>query len=161
MKAAIAALGHDPDKLEVLLGQLVNLVINNEQVRMGKRSKMITLEDLIDEVGPDATRYWMIMRSIDTTLDFDVELAKSKTDDNPVFYVQYAHARACSILRNVLNEQTDKETGETVKALLSDEEFKAIDKDTDLTAIWTDENSLSATRKLILKLEEFKSLIIE
>ena len=122
MKASIDALGHDSNKFEVLLGQLVNLVIDNEQVRMGKRSKMITLEDLINEVGVDATRYWMIMRSIDTTLDFDVELAKSKTDDNPVFYVQYAHARACSILRNVLKEQIDPETKVTREALMTKEE---------------------------------------
>ena len=159
MKASIAALGHDPDKLEVLLGQLVNLVINNEQVRMGKRSKMITLEDLIEEVGTDATRYWMIMRSIDTTLDFDVELAKSKTDDNPVFYVQYAHARACSILRNVLKTQVDPETNEVIPAPMTEEEYKSINKNIDLTPIWADENSASATKKLILRLEEFKHII--
>ena len=100
MKASIEALGDDPEKLEVLLGQLVNIVLDGEAVRMGKRKNMVTLEDLIDEVGVDATRYWMIIRSIDTTLDFDIELAKSKTDENPVFYVQYAHARACSIFRN-------------------------------------------------------------
>ncbi|MCQ2565169.1 MAG: arginine--tRNA ligase, partial [Clostridia bacterium] len=83
IRAAIDALGYNSDNLEVLLGQLVNLVINNEQVRMGKRTKMITLEDLINDVGVDATRYWMIFRSIDTTLDFDVDLAKSKTDEMP------------------------------------------------------------------------------
>ena len=109
IKASIEALGDNPDKLEVLLGQLVNLVIKGEQVRMGKRKNMITLEDLIDEVGVDATRYWMILRSIDTTLDFDIELAKSKTDENPVFYVQYAHARACSIFRNAVNERVNTE----------------------------------------------------
>ena len=159
MKASIAALGHDPDKLEVLLGQLVNLVINNEQVRMGKRSKMITLEDLIDEVGTDATRYWMIMRSIDTTLDFDVELAKSKTDDNPVFYVQYAHARACSILRNVLKEQINQDTKEILPAPMSETEFDSVNKDTDLSSLWSDEASQKASQKLILKLEEYKHII--
>ena len=159
MKASIAALGHDPDKLEVLLGQLVNLVINNEQVRMGKRSKMITLEDLIEEVGTDATRYWMIMRSIDTTLDFDVELAKSKTDDNPVFYVQYAHARACSILRNVLKEQINQDTKETMPAPMSEAEFNSINNETNLSSLWLDEVSLKATKKLILKLEEYKHII--
>ena len=97
VKASIEALGYNPDKLEVLLGQLVNLVINGNEVRMGKRKNMVTLEDLIDEVGVDATRFWMAMRNIDTTLDFDIELAKTKSDENPVFYVQYAHARACSI----------------------------------------------------------------
>lgn len=159
IKASIASLGHNPDMLEVLLGQLVNLVIDNEQVRMGKRSRMITLEDLIEEVGTDATRYWMIMRSIDTTLDFDVELAKSKTDDNPVFYVQYAHARACSILRNVLKEQIDTENKTTKPAPLSQAEFDLINQNTELSNIWGEENSINATRKLILKLEEYKNVI--
>lgn len=104
VKASIEALGYEPDKLEVLLGQLVNLVIDGNEVRMGKRKNMVTLEDLIDEVGVDATRFWMSMRNIDTTLDFDIELAKKNSDENPVFYVQYAHARACSILRNVISE---------------------------------------------------------
>ena len=159
MKASIDALGHDSNKFEVLLGQLVNLVINNEQVRMGKRSKMITLEDLIDEVGVDATRYWMIMRSIDTTLDFDVELAKSKTDDNPVFYVQYAHARACSILRNVLKEQIDRETNKTFPAPMTKDEFDLIDESIDLSNLWQDEKAYEATKKLILKIEEYKHII--
>ena len=159
MKAAIAALGHDPNKLEVLLGQLVNLVINNEQVRMGKRSKMITLEDLIDEVGVDATRYWMILRSIDTTLDFDVELAKSKTDENPVFYVQYAHARACSILRNVLKTQTDPDTKEEIKAPITETEFNSVNESSDLSRLWEETDSYNATKKLILKLEEYKHII--
>ena len=88
MRASIEALGYDGDKLEVLLGQLVNLIVDGEQMRMGKRKKMLTLGDLIDEVGVDATRFWMIMRSIDTTLDFDVDLAKSSNDENHVFYVQ-------------------------------------------------------------------------
>ena len=159
MKASIDALGHDSNKFEVLLGQLVNLVIDNEQVRMGKRSKMITLEDLIDEVGVDATRYWMIMRSIDTTLDFDVELAKSKTDDNPVFYVQYAHARACSILRNVLKEQIDSETKQTQNAPMTKEEFDLINANIDLSTLWSEDNANDATKKLVLKIEEYKHII--
>ena len=112
VKASIEALGYDPNKLEVLLGQLVNLVVNGEEVRMGKRKNMVTLDDLIEEVGIDATRYWMEMRNIDMTLDFDIELAKRSTDENPVFYVQYAHARVCSILRNAINERLNAETGE-------------------------------------------------
>ena len=159
MKASIDALGHDSNKFEVLLGQLVNLVVDNEQVRIGKRSRMITLEDLIDEVGVDATRYWMIMRSIDTTLDFDVELAKSKTDDNPVFYVQYAHARACSILRNVLKEQIDAETKNSHPALMTKEELNSINENIDLTALWSEDKSNEATKKLILKIEEYKHII--
>lgn len=157
VKASIEALGYNPDKLEVLLGQLVNLVINGNEVRMGKRKNMVTLEDLIDEVGVDATRFWMAMRNIDTTLDFDIELAKTNSDENPVFYVQYAHARACSIIRNATTDKVDTETGKTIPAVLSPDEFEK------LTANF-DKNLMSLTmkeaRKLILKLEEFKSLIV-
>ena len=162
MRGAIEALGYNPDSLEVLLGQLVNLVMNGEQVRMGKRTKMITLDDLIDEVGVDATRYWMIMRSIDTTLDFDVELAKSKTDENPVFYVQYAHARACSILRHAQSEKIDvisnKVEEAPTKAL--DEKFKSM-QSSNFEILWTcdDEKAKEITKKLILKLEEYKYII--
>lgn len=157
VKASIEALGYDPNKLEVLLGQLVNLVINGNEVRMGKRKNMVTLEDLIDEVGVDATRFWMSMRNIDTTLDFDIELAKTKSDENPVFYVQYAHARACSIIRNAINDRIDTESGKTIPAVLSEAEFNNLisNFDKDLMAL-----TMSEARKLVLKLEEFKSLIV-
>lgn len=156
VKASIEALGYDPNKLEVLLGQLVNLVINGNEVRMGKRKNMVTLEDLIDEVGVDATRFWMSMRNIDTTLDFDIELAKTKSDENPVFYVQYAHARACSIIRNATQEKIDTETGKTLPAVLSEEEFNKLISNFDKNTVAL---SIKEARKLILKLEDFKSLI--
>lgn len=157
VKASIEALGYNPDKLEVLLGQLVNLVINGEQTRMGKRKNMITLDDLIEEVGVDATRFWMCMRDIDNTLDFDIELAKKSTDENPVFYVQYAHARACSILRNAVNDRKDTQTGETIKAPLTQEELDNLINNFDKNLI---ENDIDSAKKLILKLEEFKSTIV-
>lgn len=157
VKASIEALGYDPNKLEVLLGQLVNLVINGNEVRMGKRKNMVTLEDLIDEVGVDATRFWMAMRNIDTTLDFDIELAKTNSDENPVFYVQYAHARACSIIRNATNDRVDTESGKTIPAVISKDDFEKLTSN-------FGKNLMSLTmkeaRKLILKLEEFKSLIV-
>lgn len=100
MKAAVQALGYPADKLEIIIGQLVSLYRGGEPVRMSKRTgEMVTLDEVIDEVGPDAARYFLVMRSSDTPLDFDLELAKKETADNPVFYVQYAHARICSILR--------------------------------------------------------------
>ena len=100
MKAAVQALGYPADKLEIIIGQLVSLYRDGEPVRMSKRTgEMVTLDEVIDEVGPDAARYFLVMRSSDTPLDFDLELAKKETADNPVFYVQYAHARICSILR--------------------------------------------------------------
>lgn len=161
VRASIEALGHDPNKLEVLLGQLVNLIINGEEVRMGKRRKMVTLDDLIEEVGVDATRFWMIMRSIDTTLDFDIELAKTASDENPVFYVQYAHARACSILRNITNERTNPQTGEKLPIIMTqdkvDELVNNVSED-NLTPLFDGEIA-DLSRKLILKLEDFKNVI--
>lgn len=156
VKASIEALGYDPNKLEVLLGQLVNLVINGNEVRMGKRKNMVTLEDLIDEVGVDATRFWMSMRNIDTTLDFDIELAKTKSDENPVFYVQYAHARACSILRNAIEEKINTETGETTPAPLTKAEFDELVNNYSAETITP---TIETAKKLILKLEEYKSMI--
>ena len=160
MKAAIDALGYSSEKLEVLLGQLVNIIENGEAVRMGKRKKMVTLEELVDEVGVDATRYWMLMRSIDTTLDFDVELAKTKSDQNPVFYAQYAHARCCSILRKAQENRADIETKEVLKPYISKEEFNNLAKEHDVTRLFDDdEKSDNATKRLVLKLEEFKSIV--
>ena len=156
VKASIEALGYEPDKLEVLLGQLVNLVIDGNEVRMGKRKNMVTLEDLIDEVGVDATRFWMSMRNIDTTLDFDIELAKKNSDENPVFYVQYAHARACSILRNVISEKLNTETGEKSPAPMSEAELKQLISSFKADMVLP---TIDTARHLILKLEEYKSVI--
>ncbi len=156
VKASLEALGYDPDKLEILLGQLVNLVINGNEVRMGKRKNMVTLEDLVDEVGVDATRFWMSMRNIDTTLDFDIELAKTNTDENPVFYVQYAHARACSILRNVVAEKINTETGEKTLAPMNEDELSTLLNDFDSSKVLP---TIDTAKKLILKLEEYKSVI--
>lgn len=157
VKASLEALGYDPNKLEILLGQLVNLVVDGNEVRMGKRKNMVTLEDLVDEVGVDATRFWMSMRNIDTTLDFDIELAKKSTDENPVFYVQYAHARACSIIRNALNDRIDSKTGDKIPAVMSEADFDLLLDNFDKSLLC---NTLTEARKLILKLEEFKHLII-
>lgn len=156
VKASIEALGYDPNKLEVLLGQLVNLVINGNEVRMGKRRNMVTLEELIDEVGVDATRFWMCMRNIDTTLDFDIELAKTASDENPVFYVQYAHARLCSILRHVISEKLNTETGEKTPAPMTEDEYNQAISVVDYEAM---KKAIPTAKKLILKLEEFKSMI--
>lgn len=162
MKAAIDALGYDSNNLEVLLGQLVNIIQDGAAVRMGKRKKMVTLDELVDEVGVDATRFWMLMRSIDTTLDFDVDLAKQKNDQNPVFYVQYAHARACSILRKAAETRIDTESGESLPPYIDANELKeVISGDTPIGRLYDDgdEKSIEATRKLILRLEEFKNTV--
>ena len=105
MKAAVAALGHE-GQLDVVIGQLVNLFRNGEAVRMSKRTgEMVTFEELLDEVGADAARYWFLRRNTDQPVDFDIELARQQSADNPVFYVQYAHARICSILRKAAGDE--------------------------------------------------------
>lgn len=99
VKAALTALGHDPHALQVPLIQLVALFRGGEPVRMGKRSgNYVTLEELYEEVGVDATRYFYLARKSDQHLDFDLDLAKSQSVDNPVYYIQYAHARICRVL---------------------------------------------------------------
>jgi arginyl-tRNA synthetase len=100
MKAAIEALGYGKDALEVEIIQLVHLFQNGEKMKMSKRTgKAVTMRDLMEEVGLDAVRYFFAMRSGDTHLDFDMDLAVSQSNENPVFYAQYAHARICSMLR--------------------------------------------------------------
>lgn len=102
MKAALMALGYDPEMLQVILMQLVRLYSGGEIVRMSKRTgQFITLEELVEEVGRDAARYFFVMRSPDSHLDFDLDLARSTSNENPVYYIQYAHARICSVFRQL------------------------------------------------------------
>lgn len=99
VKAAVQALGYPADQVEIIIGQLVNLYRRGEQVRMSKRTgEMVTFEELLEEVGRDVARYIFLTRSTDSPLDFDIELAKEQSQENPVYYVQYAHARISSIL---------------------------------------------------------------
>jgi arginyl-tRNA synthetase len=101
VKAAAAALGDDPDAVEVLLGQLVSLVKDGKPVRMSKRAgTVVTMEDMVDAVGVDAARYALIRSSVDSTLEIDLDLLNARVRANPVFYVQYAHARICRVLEN-------------------------------------------------------------
>lgn len=100
MKAAMQALGKNKDQLEVDIIQMVRLVDNGEEVKMSKRTgNAVTIRELCEEVGVDATRYFFVQRALDTHLDFDLHLAKKQSNENPVYYAQYAHARICSILR--------------------------------------------------------------
>ncbi len=101
LKAAAAALGDDPDVVEVLIGQMVNLVSEGKPVRMSKRAgTVITMEDLVEAVGVDAARYELTRYSVDSPVDIDLDLLRKHTNENPVFYVQYAHARLASLQRN-------------------------------------------------------------
>lgn len=100
VKASLSALGFDAEKLDVRLLQMVRLLRGGQMVKLSKRTgQTITLSELIEEVGTDAARYFFVMRSMDSQLDFDMDLATSQSNDNPVYYIQYAHARICSVLR--------------------------------------------------------------
>ena len=105
VKASISALGHDPEKLEILLVQFANLYRGGEKVAMSTRSgSFVTLEELRHEVGNDAARFFYVLRKSEQHMDFDLDLAKSKTNENPVFYIQYAHARICSVLKQAQSQ---------------------------------------------------------
>ncbi len=101
LKAAAAAMGYDPERIEVLIGQLVNLVKDGKPVRMSKRAgTVITLDDLVEAVGVDAARYSLVRSSVDTSIDLDLDLLAQASNENPVYYVQYAHARLSAIARS-------------------------------------------------------------
>ena len=121
VKAAMQALGHDPEQLTVLLLQMVSLYRDGELVKMSKRTgQSVTLNELIEEVGTDAARYFFLMRSLDSQLDFDLDLAKKRSNENPVYYIQYAHARICSIFRQA--DEAGLQLGEAPQLALLTEE---------------------------------------
>ena len=112
LKAAAAALGDDPDTVEVLIGQMVNLVRDGQPVRMSKRAgTVITLDDLVEAIGVDAARYSLIRSSVDTPIDIDLALWSSASNENPVYYVQYAHARLSALARNAAELGLIPDTG--------------------------------------------------
>lgn len=116
MKGAMAALGLEPDALEVIIMQLVRLIRNGEVTRMSKRKgQSYSLADLVEEVGKDAARFFFNLRSADTHFEFDLDLAVEKSNENPVYYVQYAHARICSILRQLKEENIEFPEMDSVK----------------------------------------------
>ena len=129
MKAAVGSLGYKPEQLEVLILQMVSLYRNGELVKMSKRTgQSVTLNELIEEVGTDAARFFFIMRSIDSQLDFDLTLATEKSSDNPVYYVQYAHARICSILRQIADENIAIDEKAPLASLTAEVEINLIKK---------------------------------
>jgi arginyl-tRNA synthetase len=140
MKAACAALGY-PGQLDVVIGQLVTLLRDGEIVRMSKRTgEMVTFEELLDEVGADAARYFFLRRSTDQPLDFDIGLAKEQSSENPVYYVQYAHARICSILRKAAGMPDATEPADVTAG-------RVVPVDADLSLL-TDPAELTLLRKL-------------
>lgn len=129
MKAAVGSLGYKPEQLEVLILQMVSLYRNGELVKMSKRTgQSVTLNELIEEVGTDAARFFFIMRSIDSQLDFDLTLATEKSSDNPVYYVQYAYARICSILRQIAEENIAIDENAPLTSLTAEVEINLIKK---------------------------------
>lgn len=127
VKASIGALGHKPDKLEILLVQFANLYRGGQKVQMSTRSgSFVTLEDLRKEVGNDAARFFYILRKSEQHMDFDLDLAKSKTNENPVFYIQYAHARICSVFRQANEKGFESNLEDANLSLLTEEVEKNI-----------------------------------
>ena len=130
--AGVRALGYDADSVKVVIHQFVTLMRDGQQVKMSKRAaNFVTLDELIDEVGPDAVRFFFLMRSISSHLEFDLNLAKEQSDKNPVYYVQYAHARIASILRfarseGIVNEQREKPGATTFDLLKEPEEIALV-----------------------------------
>ena len=148
--SACEALGY-PGRFEVLLGQLVNLLRNGEAVRMSKRKgTMVTFDELLEEVGPDATRYTLVSKSANQMIDFDIEAVKRQDNTNPVYYVQYAHARICSILRRAAGLTYE----EAIELGMDEVAARAVGSEPDVSLLTDDtENALAR------KLSEFGSLI--
>ncbi|MBQ3329260.1 MAG: arginine--tRNA ligase, partial [Eggerthellaceae bacterium] len=131
-EAMMEAWGY-PGMLEVVLGQLVNLLRDGEPVRMSKRTgEMVTFEELVDEVGVDDTRFLMLSRSSDQMIDFDIEVAKKQDASNPVYYVQYAHARICSILRKAAGDDTAAADELATRIVPTDADLSLITYDSEL-----------------------------
>ena len=129
VKAAMSALGFNADNLKILLLQMVSLYRGGELVKMSKRTgESITLRELMEEVGTDAARYFFLMRSIDSQLDFDLDLAKKQSSENPVYYIQYAHARICSIFRQAEENNLHIADAPKFNLLKTDAEIDLINK---------------------------------
>jgi arginyl-tRNA synthetase len=127
--AGIRALDYDDSKIKVLIHQFVTLYQGDEKVKMSTRkANFITLDELLDEVGTDVTRWFFLMRSMDSHLNFDLILAKTQSDENPVYYNQYAHARICSILRNAEKKKIEYYNKKTLKKLEHESEYLLIKK---------------------------------
>ena len=129
VKASMAALGHDPEELTVLLLQMVSLYRDGTLVKLSKRTgETVTLRELMEEVGVDAARYFFLMRSLDSQLDFDLDLATKKSNENPVYYIQYAHARISSIFRQADEAGIAVRDGAELELLTDETEIALIKK---------------------------------
>lgn len=154
MKAAIEALGYDRDKLEVEVIQMVNLLRNGEKVKMSKRTgNAVTLRELVEEVGLDAVRYNFAMRAGDTHLDFDLDLAIKQSNENPVYYAQYAHARICSILRQA-EEKGFKPSTDGLDTLSTEKDIEVLKKVGDFPQVVADAAKARAPHRITNYIQE-------
>ena len=154
MKAAIEALGYGKDKLEVIVAQMVHLYKDGERMMMSKRTgKAVTLRELVEEVGLDAVRYFFVMRSGDAQMDFDLDLAVSHSNENPVYYAQYAHARISSILRQA--EELKMTANAAGAALLtSEKEIDLLKKIGDFPSLVADSARMRAPHRVATYIQE-------
>ncbi|SER64146.1 arginine--tRNA ligase [Salisediminibacterium halotolerans] len=149
MKAAVQALGYQEDQLKVEIIQMVNLFENGEKVKMSKRTgNAVTMRDLMEEVGIDATRYFFAMRAPDTHLDFDLGLAKSESNENPVYYVQYAHARLCTMLRQGKAKGVEPDQAANLELLISEKEQDLMKKVGEFPEVVTDSANKRAPHRI-------------
>ena len=154
MKAAIEALGYKREKLEVSVIQMVQLYKDGEKMKMSKRTgKAVTMRELVEEVGLDAVRYFFGMRSGDSHMDFDLDLAVSQSNENPVYYAQYAHARICSILRSA-ETQGMKASTDSLELLQSEKELDLLKKIGDLPQVIADAAKLRAPHRVATYIQE-------
>ena len=157
MKAAIEALGYDRETLEVSIIQMVQLYKDGEKMKMSKRTgKAVTMRELVELVGLDAVRYFFAMRSGDSHMDFDLDLAVSQSNENPVYYSQYAHARICSILRQA-DEQGFTASMENLDLLTSEKEFDVLKKIGDFPQVIADAAKLRAPHRVTTYIQELAS----
>lgn len=154
MKAAIQALGYDRDTLEVEVAQMVQLYKDGEKFKMSKRTgKAVTLRELVEEVGLDAVRYFFAMRSGDSQMDFDLDLAVSNSNENPVYYAQYAHARICSILRQAEEQQLNAST-DNLTLLQDEKELELLKKIGEFPKLVSDAARLRAPHRITTYIQE-------
>lgn len=163
IKGGLAALGQDPSRLEIILLQLVSLSKNGQEVKMSKRKgDIVTMRELIEEVGVDAFRYFLVENQANNRMVFDLELASKQEKDNPVYYIQYAHARCSSILRNLCGPRIDQASGKELAPLISEQELadwvKHFQQDHSIFAkafAQCDIESTQSSKALILSLANF------
>ena len=160
MEAAIQALGYEKDQFEVKIIQMVNILEKGETLRMSKRSgNAVPLYQLIKDVGVDAARYFFVARSNDSQLDFDTELAKSKSNENPVYYVQYAHARICTMLANAKERGIDTEAAFDGSLLQAETELDLMKKLGELPQVVSDSAEKRAPHQMTQYVYDLASLL--